>query len=54
MCECKESLYRNLLLIKRTSTAEDGLSYEYVSCVDAIKEHIRSGHDGEPCPDGAY
>jgi len=53
MCPIKEDLYRNLSWINRFF-CRDGFSHEYMTCVDTIKEHIRSGHDGQPCPDGNY
>jgi hypothetical protein len=53
MCEPKEELYRNLKRAKRDSGIEEGFSPDYVAIVDAIHEHIRCGHNQEPCPDGA-
>jgi hypothetical protein len=50
-CRRKDYLYGILDLFKRRFGVG---SYQYTNWVDRIKEHIRSGHDGQPCPDGSY
>jgi hypothetical protein len=50
-CKYKDDLYRILIRIK----ARFGFaSWQYDKGVDAIHEHNRSGHNGQPCPDGNY
>jgi hypothetical protein len=51
----KDDLYRTLIGIKRDDDERGlDLSPEYLDCVDAIKEHDRTGHHGQPCPDAGY
>jgi hypothetical protein len=53
----KDDLYRNLIQTKRSddATGIEFPSARYLAIVDAIKEHDRSGHDGQqPCPDAGY
>ena len=54
-CEPKDDLYRTLIQIRQADRRRGELfSHEYITCVEAIKEHDRSGHDGQRCPDAGY
>ena len=54
-CTDKDNLYRTLIRIDQFDRARGvDLSPEYVACVDAIKAHDHTGHNGKPCPDAGY